>query len=518
MGQQRLRHCGRCGLNIASHLARAGRAFADRPAIAVGGTVVRSYGGLAQRVSRLACALRQRFALEAGERAALILPNRVEYLETLYACWHAGLVAVPINAKLHPAELGYVLDNCGARLCLTTATSAAALSRRSAADRTFLAVDTAEYERLFSGGELPLAATGSDDPAWLFYTSGTTGRPKGAVLSHRNLLAMSLCYFADVDQRPPWQAILHAAPMSHGSGLYAIAHVMRASCHVIPESGGFDPPEICALIARWPGVVFFAAPTMVRRLVECPSELPADNLKAILYGGAPMYLEDLFAAIERFGPRLAQLYGQGESPMTITALSADVIADRTHPRWRERLGSVGIPQSAVEVRAMAPGGRLLAPGEIGEVVVRGETVMRGYWNDPVASAETLRGGWLHTGDLGSFDEEGFLTLKDRSKDLIISGGSNIYPREVEEVLIEHPDVREVAVVGAPHREWGEVVVAYVVAGSAGLDAAALDAHCVERMARFKRPRHYRFVESLPKNEYGKLLKKVLREMEQTRGN
>ena len=202
--------------------------------------------------------------------------------------------------------------------------------------------------------------------------------------------------------------------------------------------------------------------------------------------------------------------------MTITALNSGVIADSNHPRWRARICSVGVAQSAVEVRTVDDTGASLACGEVGEVIVRGTTVMSGYWNNPAATAETLRGGWLHTGDLGSFDEEGFLTLKDRSKDLIISGGSNIYPREVEEVLLQHPDIVEVSVIGRPDRDWGESVVAYVVARqSVQLDTSAIDSFCAQRIARFKRPRHYRIVDTLPKNSYGKVLKKALRELEQS---
>jgi long-chain acyl-CoA synthetase len=498
-------------------MVRAGRAFADRPAVALGASAVHGYGTLADRVSRLAAALGRRFALDAGDRVALVLPNCTSYLEILYACWHAGLVAVPINVKLHPAELAYILEDCGARLCFATQRTVGALeSLRGEKLQAVVAADSEDYTHLLTADSSPLVDRTPDDPAWIFYTSGTTGRPKGATLSHRNLLAMSFCYFADVDQLAPWRAILHAAPMSHGSGLYALAHVMQASCHVVPESGGFDVEEIYSLIRRWPDVVFFAAPTMVKRLLDHPREERADNLKTIIYGGGPMYLEDLLAGIERFGPKFAQLYGQGESPMTITALSSRVIADSEHPRRRERLASVGIPQSAVEVRVVDENDRPLPAGEIGEVIVRGEAVMRGYWNNPTATAETLRGGWLHTGDLGCFDEDGFLTLKDRSKDLIISGGSNIYPREVEEALVEHPNVAEVSVVARPDREWGEVVVAYIVARGAAPDAAALDAFCVERIARFKRPRHYRFIGELPKNSYGKVLKKALREMERAR--
>lgn len=477
-----------------------------------------AYGALADRVSRVAQALRQRFALQKGARVALALRNCPEYLEILYACWHAGLIAVPVNAKLHPAEFAYILEDCGARLCFASANLAGEIAALAGDKLRFVIDVTSEdYARMLACEPLPLVDCAADEAAWLFYTSGTTGRPKGAVLSHQNLLAMSLCYFADVDQQAPWRAILHAAPMSHGSGLYALAHVMQASCHVIPESEGFDAAEVYSLINAWPGLVFFGAPTMIRRLLDYPQEQRTENLKTILYGGGPMYLDDLLAGIERLGPKFAQLYGQGESPMTITALSSRVIADSEHPRWRERIASVGIAQSAVEVRTIGATGTALACGEIGEVVVRGTTVMNGYWNNPVATSETLRDGWLHTGDLGSFDAEGFLTLKDRSKDMIISGGSNIYPREVEEVLIQHEDVAEVSVVGRPDREWGEAVVAYIVPRAvAGINTAAIDVFCAERIARFKRPRHYRIVTELPKNSYGKVLKKTLREMELSR--
>ncbi len=501
-------------------MRRAGSAFAAEPAIALGDAVVHRYGALAERVSRLAQALRRRYGLAPGERVALVMKNCPEYLEILYGCWHAGLVAVPVNAKLHPAELAYILADSGARLCFTTAAHSAAVEPLLQPPlRDLIEAGSAEYRRLLECEPLPLTDCAADDTAWLFYTSGTTGKPKGAALSHGNLLAMSLCYVADVDPRPPWRAILHAAPMSHGSGLYALAHVMKASCHVVPESDGFDAAEVFALIGAWPGVVFFAAPTMVRRLLDHPVDAPTEHLKAILYGGGPMYLEDLQRGLARFGPKLAQLYGQGETPMTITALSSSIIADTGHPRWQQRAGSVGIAQSAVEVRTVDEAGTALPCEQVGEVLVRGATVMRGYWNNPAATRETLRDGWLHTGDLGSFDADGFLTLKDRSKDVIISGGSNIYPREVEEVLLQHPDIAEVSVIGRPDRDWGESVVAYVVTrGTGALDTEALGIFCAERIARFKRPRHYRIVAALPKNSYGKVLKKALRELERSHGD
>ena len=255
---------------------------------------------------------------------------------------------------------------------------------------------------------------------------------------------------------------------------------------------------------------------MLTRLVHAPEVAGADlaNLKTIYYGGGPMYVADLEKALRLFGPRLYQLYGQGESPMTITGLDqAACTPTPAHPRWRERLGSCGVPRTGVLVKVVDDNDRELPPGEIGEVVTRSDCVMEGYWQNPEANAETLRGGWLHTGDLGSMDEDGFLTLRDRSKDMIISGGSNIYPREIEEVLLRHPDLVEASVVGRPHPDWGEEVVAFIVAKpGAAVAEAALDRLCLDHIARFKRPREYRFVDSLPKNNYGKVLKTELRRL------
>jgi len=501
-------------MNIAYHLVRAGLARGERPAVARGETVLLNYMQLADRVSRIAGTLCNTFSLKAGDRVGLAMKNCPEFLEILYGCWHAGLVAVPINAKLHKSEFEYILNNSEARLCFATSELTVTIaSLQGGALERVIEVGDGDYAGLFDTDPLPCAARAPQDPAWLFYTSGTTGRPKGAVLSHRNLLAMIFCYFTDMDQGAPWNAMLHAAPMSHGSGLYGLAYITQAACHVLPESGSFEPSEIFKIIGHWPGMVFFAAPTMIKRLLDHNEDVDTTNLKQINYGGGPMYVEDSRAALDRFGPKFAQLYGQGESPMTITALSSQVHKDSAHPRWLERLGSVGIAQSAVEVRVADQSDNFLPVGEVGEILVRGDSVMKGYWGNPEATAEALRGGWLHTGDVGSFDADGFLSLMDRSKDMIISGGTNIYPREVEEALLSHPDIAEVSVIGRQHPEWGEVVVAYVVPVEQKPDPSALDAYCIDNIARFKRPKDYQFVTELPKNNYGKVLKTELRSMD-----
>ncbi len=504
-------------MNLAVLLASTAARWPDLSAVAEGDRHVHSYRALAGRVARLAGALTGRLGLAPGDRVALAMGNAPEYVEILFAAWHAGLVAVPINAKLHPREFAYILENSGARACFVTPELEAAIAEAAGAAAglaTTIRAGGPDYARLLEADESPVHPTAPDDLAWLFYTSGTTGRPKGAMLSHRNLMAMTLRYFADVDAVAPGDSIVHAAPMSHGSGLYILPHIAKGACQVIPESGGFDPAEIFALLRAHRGVTFFFAPTMVMRLVNALDAGAADlgSLKTIVYGGAPMYAENSVAALAALGPKLVQIYGQGESPMTIACLARAAHTEARHPRYLARLASVGAPFTGLEVEVRGPDGQALPLGAVGEVAVRGDVVMRGYWRNEAATAETLRGGWLHTGDIGEFDADGFLTLKDRSKDVIISGGSNIYPREVEEVLLKHPAVAECAVIGRPHPDWGEEVVAFVVrAPDANLAEAELDALCLGHIARFKRPRAYRFVDALPRNNYGKVLKTALRE-------
>ena len=504
-------------MNLSQLLVRQARCASERTVIYEDARPWATHAQWAARSAGLAQRLRAA-GLQPGERIVIFMRNHPRYLEILWGAWWAGLGVVPVNAKLHPAEVEWIIDNAQARWGFVTRDIApqplAGLQRQ-------VDVESAEADALLAPlidwTAVPPAPRGPEDLAWLFYTSGTTGRPKGVMLTHRNLMTMGLGYFVDVDVATPDDAIVYAAPMSHGCGIYAIPYLMAGARHVVPASGGVDPAELFALGRALGPLSTFAAPTIVKRLVdhaEAGGLTPADcaaAFKTIVYGGAPMYLADIQRALRVMGPRFVQIYGQGETPMVATALSRRQIADTTHPRHAERLASVGLAQTPVQVRVADAQGRDLPPGETGEVLVRGDTVMAGYWRNPEATAATVREGWLWTGDMGCLDEEGFLTLKDRSKDLLISGGSNIYPREVEEVLLTAPGVAEAAVVGAPDPEWGEVVVAFVVLQpGAAPDEAALDAHCLAHIARFKRPKRYVFVAELPKNNYGKVLKTELR--------
>lgn len=502
-------------MNLATWLVRTARLCPDRPALMRGTASLADYRAFARSAAALGRALGHRYKIAPGDRVAIFAANTPDYLIALYGIWFAGAAAVPINAKLHAREAAWIVEDSGARLAFVTEKPGAALAPLLPAScGTVIELGSPNFQADCGGDALaePVARQ-RDDLAWLFYTSGTTGRPKGVMISNGNIHAMVFAYVVDVDAVNARDAALYAAPMSHGAGLYNVQHVLKGARHVVPESGGFDPAEILESAALLRDVHMFAAPTMVRRLVDAArtAGTNGDGIRTVIYGGGPMYLADIIDAVDVMGPRFCQIYGQGESPMTITALGRDLVADRAHPRWRERLASVGTAQSCVAVRTLDGEGRPVPVGEAGEVAVRGASVMSGYWNNPAATVDTLRDGWLRTGDIGAFDADGFLTLKDRSKDVIISGGANIYPREVEEVLLTHPAIREVSVVGQRDAQWGEAVIAFVVAApDAAIDAGELDRYCLDRIARFKRPKTYRFVAELPKNNYGKVLKTELR--------
>jgi fatty-acyl-CoA synthase len=485
-------------LNLFTVLDQAAARFPDRGALYHGERRLYTWQELRDHALRVAAAIRQHYP--AGARIAVASENRPEIVELMFAVWAAECVLVPINYKLHPREMTQIIGDAGVSQVFASRKIASGLA--GITDVPIELLDAEGFSQWRAAAHFVVSPTDSAALAWLFYTSGTTGRSKGAMLSHRSLTAMTVAHLADIDGPDEDCSLIHAAPMSHGSGLYVLPYVLRGARQVVPASGAFDPDEFLDLCEHHPGSSSFLAPTMVQRLVQTGRSRPA-NPRTIVYGGGPMYVESLKKAMAAFGPVFAQIYGQGESPMTITGLR------RGHHETADDsiLGSVGYARSGMEVAVLRSDGGPAAIDEVGEIVCRGDALMSGYWNNPAATRETLKNGWMYTGDMGSFDARGYLTLRDRSKDVVISGGSNIYPREVEEALLEHPGVAEACVVGGPDLEWGEVVVAFIV-GSATADE--LDAHMLERIARFKRPKRYLFVDELPKNSYGKVLKRELR--------
>ena len=498
-------------MNVAQLLTNSAVHYPKCTAISIGCEPHLDYASLHRRSACLSSSLRE----HTGETAcvAVTLPNCPEYLEILFGIWRAGFSVAPMNARLSSGELAFMIEDCGASIVFATREQITFLSPLLSTEISFIAPGSDRYSTALMADPGPQVERGRDDLAWIFYTSGTTGKPKGAMLSHGNLMAMTLAYYADVDSLNEHDALIHIAATSHASGLFGLSFIARASNNIYLESNNFEVGELVTLINHYSNLSFFMPPTLLRRLDNFPELLEADmnNVKTVLLGAAPITPRDLRNGSALFGPKLWNGYGQGESPCTITALSQSMIARAIADGDASKLSSVGIARTGTAVAILDDAGCELSAGEIGEVAVRGATVMVGYLNRPQDTSEALHGGWLRTGDVGRLDESGFLTLLDRKKDVIISGGINIYAREVEDTLCEAAGVHDVAVIGIPDEEWGESVVALVVSGAENPDHCELDQYCLEQIARFKRPKYYSFVDELPRNASGKVLKRQLRE-------
>ncbi len=503
-------------------LTRSARRYPHRPAWLDGDTMV-SFSEAEARVNRLANAL-VNLGGRGGERVGMLLPNCHQGLETILAPMKAGMAVVPMNVRLQPREHEYLLNDSGAfALVYAYEFRDHVAEIRALLDtvRHFVCVggnagrDLAYDELLNSASdEPPPALPDPDDVAWLFYTSGTTGRSKGAMLTHRNLMTMAQGYLLDINPAAPDDVILHAAPITHGSGLCMFHNLARGAASAFPGTQRFEPRQIFEAIERHRVSTLFLAPTMINILVASDDKEDFDlsSLHTVIYGGGPMYTEHLVEAVRAFGSIFVQIFGQGEAPMAVTTLPIEEHRIEGDPVAFRRLASAGRAVTGVRVSVVDEQDRELPVGETGEIVVRGDLVMKGYWNNAAATAEALRNGWLHTGDLGNLDSDGYLYITDRKKDMIISGGANVYPREVEEVVAAHPAVADVAVIGVPHEKWGETVKALVVLnGDARATAEDIMDFCRNNLAGYKKPTSVEFLPILPKNAYGKVLKQELRE-------
>ena len=509
--------------NICYFLTRTARQRGDSVAILHGNTA-RSYTWLDDQVSRLAGGLRQ-LGLKPGDRVGLVLEGEPRGLIALLAPLRAGMVIVPMNPKLHPKEQLFALRNCGAKaIIISGAFREGFLECEPGIERALAVVgmDSAgqagvhDFQQLIDASP-PHAADeemAGDGLAWLFYTSGTTGKPKGAMLTHRNLIAMAASLLVDVDPVTASDRLAYLAPLSHSTGLMSFHHIARGSGHVFPTFSGFRTAPFYQMVERHRVTTAFMVPTMIQSMLDDPSHRNHDmsSLRTVFYGGAPSYVERMKEAVRTFGPIFVQGFAQAEAPMACASLPKSG-HDLDDPRVEHRLASAGRENSLVQVRIFGPDDREVAPGTPGEIVVRGPIVMAGYWDNPQATASALRNGWLHTGDVGHLDADGYLFITDRLKDMIISGGSNIYPREIEEVLYAHPGVHEATVFGVPDPKWGERVIAAVVP-KPGIELAEQDLidWCKQHLASFKKPSEVRFLRELPKSGYGKILKRETRKL------
>ena len=509
-------------MNIGTLFTKSARTFSDRLAIAYGDYTL-TYQQANERINRLARALRH-LRIEKGSNVAILNHNCPAFLEALFACFKAGFGTVPINFRLHPKECSFIIGHSEASAVILGEDfrdSVHALRSEMPLVKHFICVTNPrqgmlDYESLVQSQSPDFVdeIVERDHLAWLFYTSGTTGRPKGAMLTHHNLMSMTMNFFSDICPLGPEDAVLHAAPLSHGSGLYSLPNVAKGAANIILASKSFDAPLVFETIEKRRVTNIFMAPAMIKRLIIHPelNRYDLSSLRCINYGGAPILVEDLKEAVRKMGQIFVQLFGQAESPMTISYLRREEHLHEGTEEQMKRLASAGIPRTDVEVQIVDDRDRELSPGNMGEIVARGDVVMKGYWKNPQATAETLRGGWLHTGDLGIMDGKGYIYILDRAKDMIISGGENIYSREIEDVIIQHPAVLEVAVIGVPDERWGEAVKAFVSLreGKKATEEDIID-FCKGQLASFKKPKSVEFLEAIPKNAYGKILKRELRE-------
>ena len=507
-------------MQLAQTLRRAALLGPERTAL-VDGAVRYSWREFADRVARLAGGLRA-LGVGDGARVAMLASNSHRYVEFFFATFWAGGIAVPINTRWAAPEIRHALDDSGARVLVVDPGHLEAGRAQQAAgadlDALVLAADAdvraeglAHWEDLVRGAAAEDALRGYDDVACLFYTGGTTGRSKGVMLTHANLVTNSMTAMLNMGIRGD-TVHLHTSPMFHvagGARLFSVT--LAGGTHVVLPR--FEVDAFLDVVERERVTITIIVPTMLARLVRHPDLAARDlsSLELLCYGASPMPEAVLREALERLpGIRLLQSYGMTELSPVATVLGPDHhVFDGP---GAGRTASAGQPVYNAEVMIAGEDGAALAPGEIGEVCVRGPMVMKGYWNLPELTAETLRGGWMHTGDAGYLDEEGFLFVVDRIKDMIVSGGENVYSAEVEDVIYLHPEVAECAVIGVPDEHWGEAVHAIVVPkGGAGLTAEAIREHCRTRIAAYKCPRSVELrATELPKSGPGKILKTDLR--------
>jgi len=474
-----------------------------------------TWAQLHERIGVVATALRRR-GVKAGDRVAIMMTNRPEFLETMFAANALGAIVVPVNFRLAPAEIAYILTDCGASLLVvdeTTGAAAAAARAACAQEIGFVSTGTTDGADPWFGaspvpGGPPDVDVPEDSPALIMYTSGTTGRPKGAVLSHQNLQCQSLTLIRAWRLFADDEVNLCALPLFHIASIGAIAPMAQiGGTTVLLPSGGFSSAATLELMETERVTCVFFVPAQWQLLCDDPSLASRDlsALKMMSWGAAPASTTLLGRMAELFpGAANVAVFGQTEmSPVTCALSGEDALG---------KIGSVGKPVSVVAARVVDDDMKDVPPGEVGEIVYRGPSVMSGYWQNPAATAEAFRGGWFHSGDLVRADEEGFLYVVDRKKDMIITGGENVYCAEVENALAAHPAVAELAVIGVPHERWGEtpVAVAALVPGAA-LTVDELRSWGTVRLARYKLPTMLHIVDGLPRNASGKVMKTALRE-------
>ena len=514
-------------MNLAQFLRQTAKRYAGEIAL-VWGERRWTWAELDRRVDAMAVALAAR-GLGKGDRVLVQSKNCNQMFESMFACFRLGAIWVPTNFRLTADEVAYLAKASGASAMICGAEfpdHAVAAKQAAPSIRVAISIGTtafgddydmlvAEYDRQIA----PEATVERDDPCWFFFTSGTTGRPKAAVLTHGQMGFVVTNHLCDLMPATTHRdASLVVAPLSHGAGIHQLAQVARGVKTVLLGSEKFDAVEAWRLVEQWRISNMFTVPTILNMLAAHPAADKFDHssLRYVIYAGAPMYREDQKRALKKLGKVLVQYFGLGEVTGNITVLPADLHEPEDGPHVK--VGSCGYARTGMQISIQDDNGRELGAGETGEICVCGLAVFAGYYDNPEANAKAFRDGWFRTGDLGHIDAQGFLYITGRASDMYISGGSNVYPREIEEKVLAHPAVAEVAIVGVPDRIWGEVGIAVCVLRSdAQLDEQELLAWLAPKVARYKLPRRVFFWTELPRSGYGKITKKLIRAELDARG-
>ncbi|MGJ4939118.1 acyl-CoA synthetase [Bradyrhizobium sp. HKCCYLS1011] len=513
-------------MNLAHIVTQNGRRLGDCVGF-VWGERSWTWREIDRMVSALAAALAER-GIAKGDRILVHSKNCEEMFVSMFAAFRLGAVWVPTNFRLMPDEVAYLATASGAKAFLchgdfpdhAAVVTGPAFIWRIGEAGAFGERTVSEAIEAHRGAQIDNAPVEHDDPCWFFFTSGTTGRSKAAVLTHGQMAFVITNHLADLTPGTTADdASLVVAPLSHGAGVHQLMQSARGAKTVLLPSEKFDIAEAFRLIETHRVSNLFTVPTILKMMVEHPAvdQFDHSSLRHVIYAGAPMYREDQKRALSKLGKVIVQYFGLGEVTGNITVLPAPLHEGKDGPE--ARIGTCGYERTGMQVSIQDDAGRELKPGETGEICVIGPAVFAGYYDNPEANAKAFRNGWFRTGDLGHMDAQGFVYITGRASDMYISGGSNIYPREVEEKILTHPDIGEVAVLGVPDPVWGEVGVAVCVAreGVAAPSEADMAGYLATKLPRYKMPKRFFFWDALPKSGYGKVPKRLVRDELDARG-
>ncbi|CAD5268085.1 MULTISPECIES: acyl-CoA synthetase [Halomonadaceae] len=511
-------------MNLSHFLTNSARRLANEIGF-VWGTRTWRWQEMEARSMAFAYALDKQMGLRKGDRLLVQSSNCHQMFEAMFACWRIGAIWVPANYRQSPEEIAWLAESsgakgllCGAQFSDHATACAPVVDFTVSIGQSNFADDYDTLVERFIGEEIATCEVNRDDPAWLFFTSGTTGKPKAAILTHGQMAFVVTNHLCDLmPGTNADDASIVVAPLSHGAGVHQLAQVASGVKTILPAEDKFNPESIWALVEKWNVTNLFTVPTIVKMLIEHPSvdQYNHASLRYVVYAGAPMYRADQVKALEKLGPVLVQYFGLGEVTGNITVLPPTFhhVEDQ-----HMKTGSCGFTRTGMQVQIQNSEGREVPANETGEIAVIGPAVFAGYFDNPEANRKSFRNGWFLTGDLGHMDEEGFVYLTGRVSDMYISGGSNIYPREIEEKLLTHPLVSEAAVLGVPDPTWGEVGMAVCVPyPGKQLDTESLNQWLSEKISRYKVPKNYVVWDEMPKTAYGKITKKLIRETLVARG-